>query len=265
MSGLQSMSPISPLKDSIDSFASTRYLRKERVRFSVTAPIKDGVNASDERSNGMFPLITNRRDLPLKAILETYKFQPKLEKRHEQLKSVQNLTAVWLKSVNRIEALLVHTLLKREVRQGMTREGPECLPLYPGERECRVPSTESVLEVFAPHQRHRLFKAGRQIQVFEPDPDDLHRQILDLMRLPHAMLRSASRLCGAISCPQSAGSRGGSCRTCDGVRSDHLRGGAGPDGVRRQPRGYLTSPMTTSLSSRNRRSITSLLAAFSSW
>jgi transposase len=179
---------------------NTRYLRKERARFSVTARVKDELIASDERSDGMFPLITNCKDLSLKAILEAYKFQPKLEKRHEQLKSVQNLAPVWLKNVSRIEALLflyfvallVHALLEREVRQGMLRERLNCLPLYPEERECKAPSTERLLDVFAPLQRHRLFKAGREIQLFEPELGDLHRQILDLMRLPHTVFRGVS-------------------------------------------------------------------------
>jgi transposase len=179
---------------------NSRYLRKERVRFSVTAHIKDQLIASDERSDGMFPLITNCKELSLKAILEAYKFQPKLEKRHEQLKSVQNLAPVWLKNVSRIEALLflyfiallVHALLEREVRQGMAREGLDCLPLYPEERDCKAPSTERVLAVFAPLQRHRLLKAGREIQCFEPELGELHRQILDLMQLPHTLFRSVS-------------------------------------------------------------------------
>lgn len=40
-----------------------------------------------------------------KTLKEAYKFQPKLEKRHAQLKSVQNLAPMWLKNVSRIEAL----------------------------------------------------------------------------------------------------------------------------------------------------------------
>jgi transposase len=176
---------------------NSRYVRKERVRFSVTAHIKDQLIASDERSDGMFPLITNCKELSLKAILEAYKFQPKLEKRHEQLKSVQNLAPVWLKNVSRVEALLflyfiallVHALLEREVRQGMAREGLDCLPLYPEERECKAPSTERVLAVFSPLQRHRLLKAGREIQCFEPELVGLHRQILDLMQLPYTLFR----------------------------------------------------------------------------
>jgi transposase len=176
---------------------NTRYLRKERMRFSVAARIKDTIVAADERSDGMFPLITNCKDLSLKAILEAYKFQPKLEKRHEQLKSVQDLAPVWLKNVSRIEALLflyfiallVHALLEREIRQGMALKGLECLPLYPEERECKAPSTERVLDVFVPLQRHRLRRADRLVQVFEPELSDLHRQILDLMRLPADVFR----------------------------------------------------------------------------
>jgi len=177
----------------------TRYLRKERRRFSVAARVKDEVVTADERSDGMFPLITNCKDLSLRRILEAYKFQPKLEKRHEQLKSVQNLAPMWLKNVARIEALLflyfvallVHALLEREVRRGMAREKLDRLPLYPEERECKAPSTERILDVFAPLQRHRLRRKGRLVQIFEPELNDLHRQILGLMRLPTSLFKAS--------------------------------------------------------------------------
>ena len=176
----------------------TRYVRQERQRFSVAARVKADVIAADERADGMFPLITNCQDLSLQQILEAYKFQPKLEKRHEQLKSVQQLAPVWLKNVSRIEAvlflyfvaLLVHALLEREVRQGMVREHLDRLPLYPEDRDCTAPSTERILDVFAPLQRHRLRRRGRLVQVFEPELNDLHKQILTLMRLPASVFRS---------------------------------------------------------------------------
>ncbi len=178
---------------------NTRYLRKERRRFSVAARVRDEVVTADERSDGMFPLITNCKDLSLRQILEAYKFQPKLEKRHEQLKSVQDLAPMWLKNVSRIEALLflyfvallVHALLEREVRRGMAREKLDRLPLYPEERECKAPSTERILDLFAPLQRHRLRRKGRLVQIFEPDLNDLHRQILGLMRLPPALFKAS--------------------------------------------------------------------------
>jgi hypothetical protein len=64
---------------------ATHYLRRQRPRFSVTARVRTELVSSDAHSDGMFPLITNCRDLSLKQILQAYKFQPKLEKRHEQL------------------------------------------------------------------------------------------------------------------------------------------------------------------------------------
>jgi transposase len=176
---------------------NTKYIRKHRKRFSVAARVKDDVIEADARTDGMFPLISNCRDLSLKEILEAYKFQPKLEKRHEQLKSVQDMAPVWLKNVSRIEALLflyfvallVHALLERELRLGMARENVESLPLYPEERLCRAPSTERILDLFAPLQRHRLRKHGSVVQVFEPELGKLHKKVLALMRLPAAAFR----------------------------------------------------------------------------
>ncbi len=175
----------------------TRYLRRERLRFAVAARVKDEVIEADARTDGMFPLITNCKDLALQQVLEAYKFQPQLEKRHEQLKSVQDLAPVWLKSVARIEALLflyfvallVHALLERELRQGMVRENIDSLPLYPEERECRAPSTERILDLFTPLQRHRLRKHGNLVQVFEPELSRLHKKILALMHIPVSAFR----------------------------------------------------------------------------
>lgn len=178
--------------------AQTRYLRKERVRFSVAARLQDAELAADERADGMFPLITNCRDLSLKAILEAYKFQPRLEKRFEQLKSVQALAPVWLKKASRIEALLllyfiallVHALLEREVRAGMARESLAHLPLYPEERDCKAPSAERLLDVFANLQRHRLKRDGRVVQIFDPKLNALHKKILGLIGLSESSFKT---------------------------------------------------------------------------
>jgi len=175
----------------------TRYLRKSKTLFSVVARVRDDVVEADARSDGMFPLITNCRDLSLRRVFEAYKFQPKLEKRHEQLKSVQDLAPVWLKNVSRIEALLflyfvallVHAILEREIRRGMVRDKIESLPLYPEQRECRAPSTERILDLFATLQRHRLRQGDRLVQVFEPELGALHEQLLALMRIPPSAFR----------------------------------------------------------------------------
>lgn len=173
---------------------ATRYVRKERQRFSVSLKTRPEVIEQDSRSDGMFPLITNAKDLTPRQVLEAYKFQPRLEKRHEQLKSVEDVAPVYLKKVTRIEALLflyfiallVQALLEREVRRAMAREKIEMLPIYPEERECRAPSTERILDLFMPLQRHRLQQRGRLVQVFQPELGELQQQVLALLRIPSA-------------------------------------------------------------------------------
>ena len=172
--------------------AKTRYVRKQRLLFSVSLKTCQEVIEQDSRSDGMFPLITNCNDLSKAKILEAYKFQPRLEKRHEQLKSVEDVAPVYLKKVTRIEgllflyfiALLVQALLEREVRLAMSRDKIEILPLYPEERECRAPSTERILRVFETLQRHRLRQGQNLVQIFHPALNDLQRQILQLIKLP---------------------------------------------------------------------------------
>ncbi len=173
---------------------ATRYVRGERRRFSVLLKTRPDVIDADTRCDGLFPLITNCRELSKQHILEAYKYQPRLEKRLEQLKTVEAVAPVFLKRVSRIEALLflyfiallVQALLEREVRRAMAREHIERLPLYPEERECRAPSTERILELFAPLQRNRLWRKGRLVQVFDPELTELQRTILRLLNISPA-------------------------------------------------------------------------------
>jgi DNA-binding cell septation regulator SpoVG len=61
---------------------NTRHMAIERTRFQVNWEIDNTNVKADACSDGMFPLITNCDDISLKEILEKYKYQPKLEKRH---------------------------------------------------------------------------------------------------------------------------------------------------------------------------------------
>jgi transposase len=168
----------------------TPYLRTVRSRFQVRATTRTDLVEQEARTDGMFPLLTNT-DLTPAQILEAYKAQPRLEKRFAQLKSVQAVTPVWLKSATRVEALLflyflallIQALLERQLRQAMTAAGIDHLPLYPEERECRAPSAERLLEVFASLQRHDLWAGDRRIQTFQPELDSLQEQIVTLLEM----------------------------------------------------------------------------------
>jgi transposase len=164
----------------------------------VAPRVKLDVVIADERTDGMFPLITNCHT-SCREILAAYKIQPKLEKRHEQLKTVQDLSPVWLKNIDRIEALLflyfiallVHALLERELRQGMAKAKIPSLPLYPEERDCRAPATERILDLFQPLQRHRLFRRRTHIQTFEPQLSDLQAQVAELLNIPRSAFKTS--------------------------------------------------------------------------
>jgi len=78
---------------------ATRYLRRQRLRFDVAWNANVATIEYDARCDGMFPLITNERDLALAEILTAYKYQPRLEKRHEQLKSVYAVAPVLLNTM----------------------------------------------------------------------------------------------------------------------------------------------------------------------
>lgn len=96
----------------------------------------------DVRCDGLFAMVTNDEQLDAKELLEIYKYQPFLEKRNEQLKSVHDVAPVFLKKPERVAALLlvyylsmlVMALIERELRLRMKEARIDSLPLYPESR-----------------------------------------------------------------------------------------------------------------------------------
>lgn len=128
------------------------------------------------------------RDFSALDTLLAYKRQPVIEKRFSQLKTDFAVAPVYLKNVSRIQAmlciyffaLLVQTLLERELRQAMEAAGLESLPLYPEGRACKRPTTRRLIDVFEPIQRHALTSGGRT-ETFATDLSRLQRRILKLL------------------------------------------------------------------------------------
>lgn len=169
--------------------AETRYRRVLRHRLRLSWEIDEGKVAYDRRSDGMYPLLTNDRDLSPRQVLEAHKRQPTLEKRFEQLKSVLEIAPVFLKNEGRIEALfflyflalLVAAVIERELRQAMRREGVDSLPLYPEERHSHRPTAEQIFRLFSHVEGHVFRRGDRTVDVVQPSLTDLQRQILKLL------------------------------------------------------------------------------------
>jgi transposase len=173
---------------------ATRYVRSEATRFDLTWRIDHDRLLEEARCDGIFPLVTNETSVSAVDLLLAYKQQPMIEKRFSQLKTDFVVAPVFLKEVSRIQALLcvyffallTESLLERELRQAMAREGVESLPLYPEARACRRPTARRVIDLFEDVQRHELVTESQPIVVFMTDLTRLQHKILRLLGMPKA-------------------------------------------------------------------------------
>ena len=167
----------------------TKYVKTVKKRFDISWSVDPIRVAEAEALDGVFPLITNDKQLTAEEVLRAYKRQPIIEKRFSQLKTDFAVAPIYLKSVTRIQALLavyffvliVQTLLERELRQAMERAGIESLPLYPEGRACRRPTTRKILDLFDGVQRHELTLPGREPEVMVTELSPLQKQVLRLL------------------------------------------------------------------------------------
>jgi transposase len=175
----------------------TEYRRVTRRRYDLEWSIDQTAIDYDKKSDGMYPLICNDRNLTAAQVLEAHKGQPTIEKRFEQIKTVHEIAPVFLKNTMRIEAfftlyflaLLVQALIERELRLAMKRERIKELPIYPEQRLCKRPTTEQILRLFSLAERHTLLRDATVVQSFPPLLTELQRQSLDLLGVPaHAFL-----------------------------------------------------------------------------
>jgi transposase len=172
----------------------TRYVRSEATRFDLSWRIDHDHLVQEARCDGIFPLVTNETSVSAVDLLLAYKQQPMIEKRFSQLKTDFVVAPVFLKEVSRIQALLCvyflallsESLLERELRRAMAREGVESLPLYPEGRACRRPTARRAIDLFEEVQRHELATEGRTTVVFLTDLTGLQRKVLRLLGMPKA-------------------------------------------------------------------------------
>jgi transposase len=140
-------------------------------------------------ADGFFPLITNIEELDMRTVLKHYKYQPRLEKRHSHLKSVLEVAPLYLKSPERIEALLflyylalaIYALIERDMKKAMVKSGLKSIPIYPEKRECKRPSAERILDQLKNTSMHELWEDDELIQIFHSDLSDLQINILKLL------------------------------------------------------------------------------------
>jgi transposase len=173
----------------------TTYRRVEDRQYRIRLE-EDGQALSREAlCDGLFPLMTNDEGLSLREALGKYKYQPFVEKRHEQLKTVFGVAPVWLKNVDRVSSLLwlyyvvelVQALVERETRRRMEQEEITSLALYPEQRGSRAPTAGLVLGVLEGHRRHRLLdEHDVELRSFHDDLSEAAQETLRLLDVNRA-------------------------------------------------------------------------------
>jgi transposase len=172
----------------------TRYVKREDTRFDLNWRLAHDHLAEEARCDGIFPLITNVVTLSERELLLAYKQQPRIETRFAQLKTDFVVAPVYLKETSRIQALLcvyffallVESLLERELRRAMDGAGIESLPLYPERRACRRPTARRVIDAFEDMHRHELTEGKHPAVVFTTELTRLQQRVLRLLGMPKA-------------------------------------------------------------------------------
>ena len=191
--------------------------RMQKLRFTLHRQVNETALAHETAAYGCFALITNDRHLTDAEVLAAYRYQPNLERRHHEFKSVLEAAPIHLHSPARIEALLtcqfiallIHALIERELRRAMAREGIQRIALYPEQRACRAPTAARVFDLFAGLEQHRLLANGQLVQPFEPTLTPRHEQLLALLKAPPELYRAPTakqppRRCGQTTPARTA-------------------------------------------------------------
>ena len=142
-------------------------------------------------TDGVFPLITNLTNRTPKNILEIYKYQPFLEKRHSQLKTYQEIAPAFLKKPERViaylhmnvVALMVATLMERHLRIAMKRKSLVSLPIYPEGKPCKYPTTFDIVRLFKGVVRYEVLH-GEHVHIFPAQLTDIQQEVLPLVEIP---------------------------------------------------------------------------------
>lgn len=144
---------------------------------------------AEERIDGIFPLLSSDRILSSKEVLIAHKYQPKLEKRFSQLKSVHYAAPLLCKKLERVEsmmfifflALLVQSLVEREVRKKMQTSEWKSLEVYPENRDTSHPTTNKIFEAFSQVCSYELVVENSVIESYRDDFNALQSAVLTLL------------------------------------------------------------------------------------
>ena len=145
----------------------------------------------EAKTDGVFPLLCTDDRLTSKDVLQAYKYQPRLEKRFSQFKSIHNAAPLFFKKIERVEAnmfaffiaLMIQALIERQTRIGMGENNISALTLYPEDREASHPTTDKIMNIFADISTYKLLEKNSVVEEHRDELNKTHLSILALFNV----------------------------------------------------------------------------------
>lgn len=164
----------------------TRYRRRVHQIHTLTWSRNRKALKAEARVDGIFPLLSTDPMLSPKEVLKAYKYQPRLEKRFCQFKSIHRAAPLLFKKIERIEAnffvffiaLILQSLIEREVRHQMERHGVDTIAVYPEERDAVHPTTNKIVDRFEAVSTYAICANGREVEEFKDELSDTQKTVL---------------------------------------------------------------------------------------
>jgi transposase len=167
----------------------TRYETIINTIYTLTWRRNNAALKREKHLDGLFPILCTDQTLTAKAALEAYKYQPRLEKRFYQLKTVHLAAPTLFKKIERVEAmmllfflaLILQAVIEREVRKQMNVSKIKALSIYPEHRLAYHPTTAKIFDRFHDISTYQIKTNGRVVEEYRDELTDLQKEILTLL------------------------------------------------------------------------------------
>ena len=178
---------------------NTRYENRERTIYTLSWRRQSSELKNEARVDGLFPLLSTDMSLSAKSVLQAYKYQPRIEKRFSQFKSIHNAAPLLFKKVHRVEAnlflffiaLVIQSLIEREVRNRMDDEGQTSLAIYPEDRDSTRPTTSKIFDRFERLSTYSIADNERVLEEFKDELTDTQQIILNYLGIDESTVWSS--------------------------------------------------------------------------
>lgn len=170
---------------------NTKYKKSISTKYILYWEYNEEIIHQMERIDGIFPILSTDTTITAEHALKAYKYQPHLEKRFTQFKSIHEAAPLLFKKIRRIESvmflffisLMIQALIERRIRKKMKEKKLKFLSIYPEYRKSPHPTTSQIFRLFEDISSYQLQNEGEITREFYDDLSSVHKQILELLEI----------------------------------------------------------------------------------